>query len=523
MMVASGASVDLIDERTFRELYKRKVIEASKRRIFSYGSSTPLPVLGTIEAEIFANANSTWTTLYVIKGASGNLLGFNTATKLGVLKVINQVKPDETGPQFPINGDLESLFGGIGKVKGKVIKLHMDPDVIPTQQPHRRIPFHVRKDVEMELKRLEELEDIIENVTGPTPLVSPLVIVPKSSGQVRICVDIKAVKRVKHSMPTMGDLVADLNGATVFSKLDLSSGYHQLELAPESRYITTFSPHVELRRYKRLMFGISAASEIFQSVIEEILKNIFNDIKNGVKADPAKIKSIIDMSRPESVSEWADEQQRAFYKLKDSLTKNHVVSYINPRLKTEVTIDASPVGLGGLLVQDSKVISYARRALSEVESRYSQTEREMLGVVWAVEHFYPSKIDSEERNIAEDYVNYVCNQVVPKAITLQEIKLESEKDISLQALIKAIETDQWTRPEVQDYRNVKDELLVYQGTVLRGNRIVVPKALRDSCGPSSRWAPRNSKNKTPHQRKGLVSWCRQDGSGESRQQFSIKA
>ena len=69
--------------------------------------------------------------------------------------------------------------------------------------------------------------------------------------------------------------------------------------------------------------------------------------------------------------------------------------------------------------------------------------------------------------------------------TLQEIKLESEKGISLQALIKADETDQWTHPEVQEYRDVKDELLVYQGTVPRGNRIVVRKTQRDSRGPSS--------------------------------------
>ena len=65
------------------------------------------------------------------------------------------------------------------------------------------------------------------------------------------------------------------------------------------------------------------------------------------------------------------------------------------------------------------------------------------------------------------------------AMTLQEIKLESEKDVFLQALIKVIETDQWTYPEVQEYRNVKDELLVYQGTVRRVNRIAIPKALRD--------------------------------------------
>lgn len=90
-----------------------------------------------------------------------------------------------------------------------------------------------------------------------------------------------------------------------------------------------------------------------------------------------------------------------------------------------------------------------------------------------------SNIDSEEHYVAQDYVNYVCKQAVPKAMTLQEIKLELKKNISPQVLIKAIETDQWTHAEVQEYRKVKHELLVYRGILLRGNRIVVPRAVRE--------------------------------------------
>lgn len=129
----------------------------------------------------------------------------------------------------------------------------------------------------MELRQLEEL-DIIESVSGPTLWVSPIVVVPKGFGQVRICVDMreanKAVKQEMHVMPTIDDLVADFNGATVFTKLDLWSGYHQVELAPESRHITTFSTHVGLQRYKRLMFGINSASEIFQNAVGEILTGL---------------------------------------------------------------------------------------------------------------------------------------------------------------------------------------------------------------------------------------------------------
>ncbi|XP_044166850.1 uncharacterized protein K02A2.6-like [Acropora millepora] len=343
MMLDSGASVNLIDEVTYKRIYKgkAKTLEQAKRRIFSYGSPTPLPLLGTIQAEITAKSSSTSATLHVVKGSSGNLLGYDTAQRLGLLKIVNQVGTDKTSPQYLASGEFENLFGGIGKVKGKVVKLHIDPDVQPRQQPHRRIPFHVRQDVEKELERLENL-DIIEKVTGPPPWVSPIVVVPKSSGQV---------------MPTIDDLVADLNGATVFSKLDLSSGYHQLELEPESRHITTFSTHVGLRRYKRLTFGINAASEIFQNAIEEILtglpgcKNISDDIivfgattaehdqnlygvltrlqqqdvrlnkekcsfsksevtfyghifsSEGLRADPERIEAITNMSVPENVSE----------------------------------------------------------------------------------------------------------------------------------------------------------------------------------------------------------------------------
>ena len=83
-----------------------------------------------------------------------------------------------------------------------------------------------------------------------------------------------AVQRERQLTPTIKEMIVDLIGATVFTMLDLDQGYNQLELAPEPRYITTFSTHLDLRRFKRLNFGISSAGEIFRNAICEILSGI---------------------------------------------------------------------------------------------------------------------------------------------------------------------------------------------------------------------------------------------------------
>ena len=111
-------------------------------------------------------------------------------------------------------------------------------------------------------------------------------------------------------MPTLDDLITDLNGATTFSTLDLRNGYHQLELHPSSRYITTFSTHVALYRYKRLMFGINSASEIFQNTVAELLRdlpgcrNISDDIivyGKTVAEHNTKLTAVLDRLRTNNV------------------------------------------------------------------------------------------------------------------------------------------------------------------------------------------------------------------------------
>ena len=126
---------------------------------------------------------------------------------------------------------------------------------------------------------------IIERVPDnkATPWVSPIVAVPKKDGQVRICVDMRllneAIRRLRHPIPTVNDISLSLNGAQNFSKLDLSQAYHQLELEEQSRYITTFSTHLGLYRYKRLHYRTNAAAEMFQYTLQTGIQGL-TGVKN---------------------------------------------------------------------------------------------------------------------------------------------------------------------------------------------------------------------------------------------------
>ncbi|KAK0148839.1 hypothetical protein N1851_010750 [Merluccius polli] len=285
VMLDSGATVNIIDETTYQRLKYRPPLSKSTVPIFSYGSRTPLPTVGKFTSLVESKSKFTNATFHVLQGSNGSLLGYNTASQLGLIKVANTL---HTSPQQPVQltttsnqtevnavdtllTEFADLFQGVGKLKDFQVKLHIKKDVPPTAQPHRRVPFHMRKRIEAELQRLEDL-DIIEKVDGPTPWVSPIVPVPKPKDPeaVRICVDMRipnqAIERERHLTPTVDDVIQSLNGARFFSKLDLNCGYHQLELEPASRYITTFSTHVGLRRYKRLSFGVSSAAESFMPI-----------------------------------------------------------------------------------------------------------------------------------------------------------------------------------------------------------------------------------------------------------------
>ena len=81
----------------------------------------------------------------------------------------------------------------------------MNPDVPPVAQPVRRTPFGPRHKVKEKIEELIAM-DIIEPAEGPTPWVSPFVVIPKQNDEIRLCVDMrranKAIIRERYPIPT---------------------------------------------------------------------------------------------------------------------------------------------------------------------------------------------------------------------------------------------------------------------------------------------------------------------------------
>ena len=134
----------------------------------------------------------------------------------------------------------------------------------------RRIPFAYRDEVKADLKAMLE-DGIIEK--SSFQWASPLVIVRKSSGNLRICVDYHklnmATQVSSYPLPNITESLDRLADAFYFTTIDMVSGYHQVEVAPEDQDKTAFMTPFGLCQYCRMPFSLAGAPGTFQSVVED--------------------------------------------------------------------------------------------------------------------------------------------------------------------------------------------------------------------------------------------------------------
>ena len=121
---------------------------------------------------------------------------------------------------------------------------------------------------------MQDLE-VIAPVDEPTEWVSQFVVAVKKSGELRVCIDPKALnaalKRERYQIPVIDELLPNLAEARVFTKVDLASAFWHLEMDDESSLLTTFATPHGRYRWLRLPFGLCVSSEIFQKHLHQEL------------------------------------------------------------------------------------------------------------------------------------------------------------------------------------------------------------------------------------------------------------
>ncbi|GJX81585.1 reverse transcriptase domain-containing protein [Tanacetum coccineum] len=277
------------------------------------------------------------------------------------------------------------------------------------------------------LPPVREIEFQIELIPGATPVVKSLYLlfVKKKDGSFRMCIDFKELNKLTiknhYPLPRIDDLFDQLQGSQFFSKIDLRFGYHQLRVHEDNIpkttpylykflivfidgiliYSKTREEHVEHLRLvlellkKEKLYAKFSKCEFWLREVQ-FLGHVING--DGIHVDPRlagyyrrfienffKIaKSLTILTHKCKTFDWGKEQELVFQTLKDKLCNAPVLALPDGPKDFVMYCDASGIGLGCVLMQRGKVISYACRQLKIHEKNYMTNDLELGAIVFAL-------------------------------------------------------------------------------------------------------------------------------------------
>ncbi|GJW40710.1 putative reverse transcriptase domain-containing protein [Tanacetum coccineum] len=268
---------------------------------------------------------------------------------------------------IPING--ETLIIEFPEVFPKdlpglppVRQVEFQIDLIPGAVHVAQAPYRLAPSEMQELSnQLQELSDRGFIRPSTSPWGAPVLFVKKKDGSFRMCIDYRELNKLTiknhYPLPRIDDLFDQLQGSSVYSKIDLRLGYHQMRVRDEDIPKTAFRTRYEHYEFQVMPFGLTNAPAIFMDLMNRIriVRFLGYLIDNqGLHVDPAKIEAKLCEALILALPEGND---------------NFVIYG-----------DASHQGVEAVLMQREKVIAYASRQFKPNEENYTTHDLE-LGAV----------------------------------------------------------------------------------------------------------------------------------------------
>ncbi|GJS43029.1 putative reverse transcriptase domain-containing protein [Tanacetum coccineum] len=315
-------------------------------------------------------------------------------------------------------------------------------DLVPGAAPVARAPYRLAPS---EMKELSvQLQELLEKGfirPSSSPWGAPVLFVKKKDGSFRMCIDYRELNKLtvknRYPLPRIDDLFDQLQGSSVYSKIDLRSGYHQLRIKEEDIPITAFRTRYGHFEFQVMPFGLTNAPAVFMDLMNRVCKPyldkfvivFIDDIliyskndeehekhlriilellkeeklyakfskcdfwldsvqflghvidRSGVHVDPAKIEAIKSWAAPTTPTEknkkyeWGSEEEEAFQTLKQKLCSAPILALPEGTEDFMVYYDASLKGYGAVLMQREKIRYYPGKS-NVVADALSRKERD---------------------------------------------------------------------------------------------------------------------------------------------------